>query len=175
MIIESRNASDTGAGGQFINPLGGLATAPYYAYLGSQVEWDSFVDIGLASWGDPNGPASQLVDGTGLSPGFGGLPNSGSINTDNAGWFVTGPQPQGQAGNSPQFGQNWGVLIMQLTVNAGNNVRGTVNVGGINNTPLAGGTTFAATQQTFNSFDVPAPGVLALVGLAGLVGTRRRR
>jgi hypothetical protein len=174
MTIRSLNALGAAPGGQFINPLGGGATSPYYAYVGTQIEWDTYVTIGLSNWGDPNGPAYQLEDGTGLSPGFNGLPNSGSFDGNNAGWFTAGPEPQGMAGNGTQFGANWGVLIMQLTVNAGNHVAGTVALSGVNNNPLAGGTTFQTNaDQTFNSF--PAPGALALLGLAGVVGSRRRR
>jgi hypothetical protein len=67
----------------------------------------------------------------------------------------------------------WGVLAMQLTVNTGNHVRGTVAIQGVNNNPLAGGMTFVTlANQTFNSF-VPAPGALAIFALAGLVGARR--
>jgi hypothetical protein len=178
MIIETRNSTDTGAGGNFVNPPGGGSTAPTFYALGTQIEWDTFVDIGLASV--PYGG----IDATGLSPGFAGVPNGG-LNTDNAGWFTTGGVPQGMAGNGTANvggSGNWGVLMLQLTVNAGNNVRGTVNVGGINNNPLAGGTTFQTNSngqggpQAFNSAEViPAPGVLALVGIAGLVGASRRR
>lgn len=177
LIVETRNAANSGAGGNFLNPAGGGATAPTFKSLGTAVEWDTFVDIGLASV--PYGG----TDATGLSPGFTGI--SGSVvNTNNAGWFTTGGFPQGQAGNGvANVGGSgmFGVLVMQLTVNTGNHVRGTMNVGGINNNPLAGGTTFQTNSnnpnqggpQTFNS--IPAPGVLVLVGLAGLVGTRRRR
>jgi hypothetical protein len=168
MVIQTLNSSGVAPGGTFINPAGGGATAPTYYANVPPFQWDTFVDIGLASV--PYGG----LDETGLSPGFAGIPNTG-VNTDNAGWFTAGPVAQGMAGNGTNLGNGtWGVLIMQLTVNAGNHVAGTVAIGGVNNNPLAGGTTFQTNaDQTFNSF--PAPGALALLGLAGLVGSRRRR
>ena len=66
------------------------------------------------------------------------------------------------------------VLMMQLTVNAGDNVRGTVNISGINQTGLAGASSFTLSNQTFNSFTAPAPSVLTLLGLAALYTHRRR-
>ncbi len=166
--VQTRNALGLAPGGNFVNPAGGSATAPTFKAIGLQTEWDTFVDIGLASV--PYGG----TDGTGLSPGFSGIGSVASINTNNAGWFTAGPIAQGMAGNGLALGANWGVIIMQLTVNAGNHVAGTVAIGGVNNNPLAGGTTFQTNaDQTFNSF--PAPGAHALLGLAGVVGSRRRR
>jgi hypothetical protein len=92
----------------------------------------------------------------------------------NANWFTPGPAAQGMAGNGVSLGGGlWGVLTMQLTVNAGNHVRGTIAIGGVNNSPLAGGTTFQTmADQTFNSF--PGPGSLTTVVLAGVMSRRRR-
>jgi uncharacterized protein (TIGR03382 family) len=53
-------------------------------------------------------------------------------------------------------------------------VAGTVSIGGVDNSPLAGGTTFQTmADQTFNSF--PAPGGLALIALTFAMSSRRRR
>lgn len=168
MLIQSCNASGSGPGGNFVTPAGGSATAPTFKAIGTQLEWDTFVTIGLASV--PEGG----TDETGLSPGFSGITGLG-ISTNNAGWFTAGPKPQGMAGNGLNFGNgNWGVLMMQLTVNAGNGVRGTVAIGGVNNNGLAGGTNFQTiANQTF--WCIPAPGGLALFALAGLGGSRSRR
>jgi uncharacterized protein (TIGR03382 family) len=65
------------------------------------------------------------------------------------------------------------ILLLQLVVAQGQNVRGTMGVIINNNAPLAGGDTIL-TGQTFSSV-IPAPGAMALLGLAGLVGSRRRR
>jgi hypothetical protein len=175
LIIRTLNPTGTGSGGLFINPIGGGATPPYFTYIGTQVQWDTYVTIGLSSWGDPNGPAHQMADTTGLSPGFlQGIWNTGFLNSDNVGWFTPGPVPQGRAGNGVNFGGTWGVLFLQLTVNAGNRVAGTVAIGGVNNNPAGGGIVFQTNaDQTFNY--IPAPGILAAFGLAGVVGMRNRR
>jgi hypothetical protein len=175
LSIQSRNALDSAVGGAFFN-AGGGSTAPGQTLVSAlpNAEWDSFATIGLAIV--PDG----FVDETGTSPGFPTFIVGTSLESNNAGWFTAGPQPQGTAGNGIfnvdpiNNPGEWGVLIMQLTVNAGNNVRGTVAIGGGNNNPLAGQTTFQTNaDQVFNSF--PAPGALALLGLAGVVSSRRRR
>jgi hypothetical protein len=116
-----------------------------------------------------------MADTTGLSPGFHqGIWNTGFLNSDNVGWFTPGPVPHGRAGNGVNFGGTWGVLFLQLTVNAGNRVAGTVAIGGVNNNPAGGGIVFQTNaDQTFNY--IPAPGILAAFGLAGVVGMRNRR
>lgn len=163
--IQTLNAAGLAPGGNFVNPVGGSAIAPTYYAVGTQFEWDTYVTIGMTPGG---------TDLTGLSPGFSGIGSVAQVNSNNAGWFTAGPLAQGMAGNGLQIGAQWGVLIAQLTVNVGNHVAGTVAVGGVNNNPLAGGTTFQTNaDQTFNSF--PAPGALALLGLAGVVSSRRRR
>jgi hypothetical protein len=169
MVIQSCNASGTGPGGNFVNPVGGSATAPTFYAVGTQLEWDTFVTIGLASV--PYGS----IDETGLSPGFNGIGNTASFSSNNVGWFTAGPKPQGMAGNGLNLGGGlWGVLMMQLTVNAGNYVRGTVAVGGVHNTGQTGGTPFQTNaDQTF--WCIPTPGALALFALAGLGGVKSRR
>jgi hypothetical protein len=122
------------------------------------------------------GPFFDASYPTGLSPGFPAFINGASLNSNNVGWFLT-PQIGGMAGygvaNVDGLG-NWGVLMMQLTVNAGEHVAGMVAVAGINNTPLAGGTTFQTmADQTFNSF--PGPGGLAVLGMAAICGSKGRR
>lgn len=171
LVVQTVNSIGVAPGGNFVNPVGGGATAPTFNELGTQTEWDTFVTIGLASVPDGGN------DNTGLSPGFSGIGNVSSVNTNNAGWFVPGPMPQGMAGNGVPniiFPGSWGVLIMQLTVNAGNHTRGTVAIGGVNNNLLAGATTFQTmADQTWNTF--PAPASLSLLALAGVARRTRRR
>lgn len=122
-------------------------------------------------------PAIGVVYDGDFAPQFSSFINGNEFINSSYGWFTTGGTPQGQAANGVADvggSGNWGVFIMQLTVNAGDHVRGTVAIGGINNNPLAGGTTFQTpSNQTFNSF--PAPGSVAVLALAGVVGLRRRR
>jgi hypothetical protein len=130
--------------------LGGL-TAPLdltgAGLWGNQ--WDTYVTIGKTS---------SAGDATGVSPGFATATNSLGSNwsNDNAGWFVT-----------PDDAQSIGthVFIAQLVVAAGETVSGQVNI-------------LTRDNETFKGLvfpAVPAPGALALLGLAGMTGTRRRR
>jgi MYXO-CTERM domain-containing protein len=60
---------------------------------------------------------------------------------------------------------------MQLVVNAGQFVKGTIGVDwSVDGEPGSGG---IVTGLTFNN--APAPGALTLLGIAGIVGLRRRR
>lgn len=116
-------------------------------------QWDTYVTIGLDT---------AVGDATSTSPGFeaqvGGL--AGNFTADNAAWYVTPADPQGDAGNYP--GND--VMIAQFTFATGEWAEGFVSL------QFEGGG-----QALDESFYAPAPGVLALLGLAGLAGTRRRR
>jgi MYXO-CTERM domain-containing protein len=170
LTIRTFDPFGAGPGGNFVNPVGGSATAPTFYAVGTQLEWDTFVTIGLASV--PYGGSDQ----TGLSPGFNGIPSVSTFTSNNAGWFTAGPQSQGLAGSGVQLPANfWGVMIMQLTVNASNGASGTVAIGGVNNNPLAGSTSFQTfANQTFTTHP-PTPASLGLLAVAGLVGRSRRR
>lgn len=170
LVLQTTSQTGTLPGGNFWNAPGGLTTAPSAGDIAPNpgLEWDTFVTIGLALV--PYGGS----DNVGLAPGWPGIGDVAEINTDYAGWFTAGATPQGMAGNGvPLSGGLWGVIIMQLTVDEGNHVRGTVAIGGVQNNPLSGGTTFYATNQTFNS--LPAPGSLAVLALGGAMRGRRRR
>ena len=113
--------------------------------------FDSWVTIGLEDM-TGNALANIGIDWTGFMGG-------GGISTADGAWYVTPDDAQGDAVG----GQ---VLIAQLTVNDGNSPTGFVNLQG----KLADGSSWSAVNQTW----VPAPSVLALLGLAGLAGRRRR-
>ena len=115
-------------------------------------QWDTYVTIDTDQ-GD--------VDATALSPGFDAEVGSltGDFITENAAYYVTpADYPQGLADGGM-------VLIAQLTVAEG------VEVGGKLNLLLGDGSEFFG--ELFGTM-VPAPGALALLGLAGLAGRRRR-
>ncbi len=111
-------------------------------------QWDTYVTVDTDT---------ATGDATALSPGFdgevGGL--TGDFSTVNAAYYITPADfPQGLA-------DGYKVMIAQLTVAEGENVFGYVN--------LQFGDASSAYEQYF-----PTPGALALLGLAGLVGRRRR-
>jgi uncharacterized protein (TIGR03382 family) len=181
LVIQTRNGADTGPGTNFFNP-GGSANNTAPTLLNGTNEFGTFATIGVAFAGDGSGPTGT-PDQTSLSPGFPNFINGASITNSNMGWFTAGPVEQGRAGyagdgdvGSADYDGDgdldYRVLMMQLSVNAGEFTRGTVNISGVNNTGLAGGQSFFAAQQTWN---IPAPGALALLGLAAVRGTRRRR
>jgi MYXO-CTERM domain-containing protein len=101
-------------------------------------------------------------DATSLSPGFAAETNSlaSPFITENAAWFVTPDDPQHLA-REGAFG-DWVVLLGQFTVPMYSTFRGEINL------LLEDGT--AVEGIPF----VPSPAALALLGLAGLVGSRRR-
>ncbi|MHC4993374.1 MAG: PEP-CTERM sorting domain-containing protein, partial [Planctomycetota bacterium] len=84
---------------------------------------------------------------------------------DDGSWFRTPDDP------ATIIGDDGRIIIGQFTIPAGARLDGIVRIAGFfdgDPTDLIG--------QTFNfSTAVPAPGALALLGLAGLAGGRRRR
>ena len=153
-------------GSGFYNNAFGGSVAPGQALVTAfpDLAWDTFGTIGLAIQPGTGGAIVQAP-----SPGFPSAIFEGTGSSNNNFSFAAGGQPA-----FSQIDAQGRVLLAQFTVNAGQHVRGTVgSVAGFHETGLAGLTTFSQNGGTFNS--VPAPGALALLGLAGLVGSRRRR
>ena len=157
-------------GGTYHQNAFGGDTAPGSALLVPfpSLAFDTFVTIGL------------LVDdaNTTLTPGWPGfgpseiggsqdLNNDGQADGDNMVWSVTPGTAQGVAGNS--VGNR--VILARLSANAfgpaGVEFEGEFSIQG-----FAGGSLL---EEDVAFSTVPAPGALALLGLAGLAGTRRRR
>ena len=150
------------SGGFYQNSLGGATSTSInsaFFVLAPSLEWDSYVTIGaLHSNGFPFGNNALLdigIDWTGFEAG-------GGISTANGTWFVTPDDAQG----APVDGR---VLVGQFTMYGGS-VSGVLNLQGKN----SNGDTFQSTGQAFN-FSLPAPGALALLGLAGVASRRRRK
>jgi len=149
------------------NALGGpTSTGINSAFfpLAPSLEWDSYVTIGaLYANGSPFAENKLLDIGIDWASFNGG----GSIDTDNGSWFVTPVDPQGGELDGK-------VLIGQFTVVGGSgdgyaDLVGQVSIQGKD----ADGNTFQNLSVGWGA--IPAPGALALLGVAGLAGRRRRR
>ena len=91
--------------------------------------------------------------------------NGGAINTDNGTWFATPDDDQVNAGADLR------VLVGQFTMyGTGSAVFGVLNIQG----KQGDFETFQVYGEAF-SFEFPAPGALALLGLAGVASRRRRK
>jgi hypothetical protein len=117
-----------------------------------ELQWDSFVSIGLLDNGG-NALNNVGIDWTDFE-------NGGDLVTSNGSWFVTPDDAQGA-----EVGGR--VLIGQFTITEGGSLVGQVSLQGKD----ADGNTWQANGVSW----VPAPGALALLGVAGLAGRRRRR
>ena len=113
------------------------------------------------SWVSIGDPSTQ---NTAFSPDF--LGGNGSSSVINGTYFI-------QDDNGGYFDQNPGseegggsVLIAQFTMDGDFSYQGTVDYNDADD---------GLTSMGFSVTTVPAPGAMALLGLAGLAGTRRRR
>ncbi len=151
-------------GGTFYNHAFGGNTAPNAALIAvfPSLAFDSFVTIG-AKVTSPAFP-DATVQSVGL-PQIAGT----TFATSTEGWAVTPLDPQGDPFNSDYGGPGNGqILIGQFTTTLGfNSIAGTFLVQYVSNGVFG--------QSVVSFFHVPTPGALALLGTAGLIGTRRRR
>ena len=146
------NSTNAGAGDLPPNP----GFFPVFADL----QWDTFVTIGAAAEETPV---------TNAAPGFSSqaMGLAGDFILDDTGWFASGFPEQGNAVDGK-------VLIAQITVAAGVGVDGrNWRVSGL--AEQGNGESAYDMFADFSIPAIPAPGVLALLGVAGLVSTRRRR
>lgn len=125
--------------------------------------WDSWVTIGVSSFSLDNNYSPGFLGGDGSQNVIKG---SSWSQADNGGWFDSDPTSADGAGGF--------VLIAQFTVAdvVGPGVAGDIEFGGTVSYNPGGGPP-SSSELFFVS--TPAPGALALLGLAGLAGTRRRR
>ena len=139
--------------GTYDNSFGGdtsLNINPALLAVFTSLAYDSWVTIGLETSAG-NALSVQTVD-------FGA--NGDFASSSNGSWYVTPDDAQGE-----EVGGR--VLIAQLTTTgSADDFYGNLNFQGKD----ADGNTWEATDQW-----LPAPGALALLGLAGIAGSRRRR
>ncbi len=141
------------------HPLGG-ATAPHSDLIPDfpSLAFDTFVTIGMKT--------NDGSDTTATDPAYADLGNKIV-----GGWYADRNSGQGDAGNYPlnPDGTYW-ILIAQLTVDnkPGNGLAGSMLVfwQEYPGAPVSGNEA---------SLGIPTPGTLAFLGLAGLIGPRRRR
>jgi len=144
------------------NALGGNTSMdinPALLPLFPSLALDSWVTIGLEDSGNGNAMLNIGIDWTDFAAG-------GSIASDNGSWFATPEDAQVYAGEDGQ------VLVGQFTMfGLDSHVSGILNLQG----KSGGGVTFQARDVVFDFSMVPAPGALALLGLAGVASRRRRK
>jgi hypothetical protein len=185
ITLQTRNSNDTDFGNPFLR-VGGLVTAPSQDQIDNNpaAQWSTFVTLGVSI----RDQAPLLFgDMTMLTPGF--VPIEGvNWSQSNQAWFTFPTFDHDSNPNTPheppvQTVAGWQgdgdalnrVLMAQLTVQSGENVRGTINLAWFH--AIGGGGQFELQEsvQTFNSFIVPGPSVLAALGMMTLMARGRRR
>lgn len=202
MIHETRLKDDSGPGSAFFNYMTGTAnqasTAGPQAYgsasnnANGQRAYDSYLTVLGASAGTNAGAAIEGVPSmfngvrgrTGVAATIqtgdvgNGFDASTSIDCQNCGFLATLPvlpiaysynSAASLAANAGAPIEGLGVLIGQFTVKATDGIRGQILAVG------TGTDTSFIFEYSANIGIIPAPGALALLGVAGAVGRRRRR
>ena len=146
------NVTSGNMSGVVHNDLAGGSWNPTFTLLPGQSDNDSFVTV--------TGNAGVGAQ-TNLDPSFGS--GVGSAIPANSGWFNSNPASNIVVGSSLR------IMVMQVALAAGNPGYSASLEIGYKESP-------SATQPLFGSgsFTIPAPGALALLGVAGLMSRRRR-
>ena len=142
-------------GGSFVQNIYGGNTSmdinAAFLPLFPSLAYDSYVTIGLLT------STGNALNNIGID--FSDFAAGGTLSTDNGTWFVTPDDAQGNESGGR-------VLLGRFSIDGGTLV-GSISLQGRD----ASGTVWSADGVTW----VPAPGALALLGLAGLAVRRRRK
>jgi hypothetical protein len=130
----------------------------------------SAADRGEDSWVTASGLATSSGWGSALDPGFANGGTVGDIN-NGAGWYDATPGTANAIGAGGQQG-GFRMLLMQV-VRSGDDA-GQASSHSMQLSWKVAGTTTAIFGNGSFTIGVPAPGAMALLGLAGLAGRRRR-
>jgi MYXO-CTERM domain-containing protein len=144
------------------NSLGGPTSQsinPAFFPLAPSLEWDSYVTIG-SLYNTDNALQSIGIDWAPWDP------NGGDLFADNGTWFVTPADAQGEAVDGR-------VLVAQFTTFAGTGMYDMTFTSGFQGKDASGDTWQSGHSVSITN--IPAPGAIALLGLAGFAGRRRRR
>ncbi len=148
------------------DPQGAPLTAPFLEFLpgaSGALAYDTFLTIGTKT-----DSLFSTLDDVSVAPGL--AFENDILQTTNSTWFIL-PSGPGNGGLG-QPNANGQVLIGQYTVVKDGIVKGIA--GSMLLVFTSNGVTGVQAVVTFDH-QIPAPGVLPLLGLAGLMGTRRRR
>ena len=131
----------------------------------------SATDRAEDSWVTASGLATSSGWGSALDPGFANGGTVGDIN-NGAGWYDATPGTPNAIGVGGTQG-GYRILLAQIVRN-GNDADALATFYLKNAFKVAGTTTALFAEGTFSIGVVPAPGAMALLGVAGLAGRRRR-
>ena len=131
----------------------------------------SAADRDFDSWVTASGLATSSGWGTALDPGFTSGGTVGDVN-NGAGWYDATPGTPNAIGVGGTQG-GYRILLAQIVRN-GNDADALATFYLKNAFKVAGTTTALFAEGTFSIGVVPAPGAMALLGVAGLAGRRRR-
>ncbi len=152
-------------GGTFYNHALGTDRAPLTSLVATypSLAFDSFVTIGVKAVGDKGQPFDLMT----ITPDFPVGITGTSLSTTLSGWAITPGSGADDPFNPDYFAGDGRVLIGQFSTADGFAIGGTFLIQYVSNGR------FESSVVSF--FAVPTPGALALLGVAGLIGTRRRR
>jgi hypothetical protein len=159
---------------QYPGVAGLTGPTAYNVFANANNAYDTFISFGVKIFGTYSNVVGQPYNSSEIFIAGDLAFTASALTSLSGGWAPTGLSPLGLpdnpniVGGANSFGPGVGsVLIGQFTTSNGTDIQGTVNV-----QVLSNGNLITLTNQSVN---LPTPGALALLGTAGLIGTRRRR